>query len=119
MNLRLKTAIGIENLPEAKEVRIDVFVNEQGFTTEFDDIDHIAYHIVFLENDKPICTGRCYQDKENKNNYHIGRVAVIKSHRNKHLGSLIMKTLEDYVQRVGGKSVQLSAQVTAIQFIII
>lgn len=116
MNLTLKSSIGLENLPEAKEIRINVFINEQGFKSEFDEIDDFAYHIVYLDDGKPICTGRCYKDKEDENNYHIGRVAVIKQYRNRHLGSLIMKTLEDYIRQIGGKSVQLSAQVTAMKF---
>ena len=38
------------NLPdEAKEIRLEVFVKEQGFEEEFDDIDETAAHIVLFD----------------------------------------------------------------------
>ena len=34
---------------EAKEIRLEVFVKEQGFEEEFDDIDETAAHIVLFD----------------------------------------------------------------------
>lgn len=31
---------------DAKDIRIEVFMNEQGFENEFDEIDTISHHIV-------------------------------------------------------------------------
>ena len=51
-----------EGIPNyAKEVRQKVFVDEQGFHNEFDDIDETATHIVMFDEDKiPIATCRIF-----------------------------------------------------------
>ena len=41
---------------EAAIIRKAVFVEEQGFENEFDDIDSYANHLVLFDNDKPIAT---------------------------------------------------------------
>ena len=64
---------------EAKNIRIEVFMKEQGFENEFDEIDTISHHIVVFDEGKPI--GTCRFFKEN-NHYTIGRVAVLKKYRN-------------------------------------
>lgn len=111
-----KSAIGLDKIPAAKSVRINVFMKEQGFQNEFDDIDPKAFHIVLFDKDKPIGTGRCYADNCDQKNYHIGRIAVLKEYRKFHLGSQIIKKLEDHIKKVGGNSVQLSSQVSAKNF---
>lgn len=67
---------------EAKDIRIKVFMKEQGFENEFDDIDQISSHIVVFDETKPV--GTCRFFKEN-NHYTIGRVAVLKEYRNQHI----------------------------------
>ena len=43
---------GLNNSPDARAIRQSVFVEEQGFEYEFDDIDEIALHLVLYdEND--------------------------------------------------------------------
>lgn len=39
---------------EAKDIRIKVFMKEQGFENEFDDIDQISSHIVVFDETKPV-----------------------------------------------------------------
>lgn len=116
MSLIIKSGIGLNKTPAAKIIRNKVFVEEQGFQNEFDDIDSFAFHIVLFDKEKPIATGRCYKDKEDKMNYHIGRIAVLKEYRKNHLGESIIKELENHIQKVGGNSVQLSSQVRAKKF---
>ena len=48
---------------EAKNIRETVFVNEQGFNYEFDDIDDIATHLVLYTDDKAAATCRFFIDK--------------------------------------------------------
>lgn len=48
---------------EAKDIRIEVFVKEQGFENEFDEIDTISHHIVAFDERKPIGTCRFFQRK--------------------------------------------------------
>ena len=43
---------------EAKDIRIEVFMKEQGFENEFDKIDTISHHIVVFDEGKPIGTCR-------------------------------------------------------------
>ena len=59
----IKSAIGLEKIAAEKTIRIKIFVKEQGFQNEFDEIDPNAFHIVLFDKDKPIGTGRCYVDK--------------------------------------------------------
>lgn len=50
---------------QAVEIRQKVFVDEQGFQNEFDDIDLIAVHFVLFDDlDVPIATCRVFKDKK-------------------------------------------------------
>ena len=54
-----------DELPlEAKKIREDVFVKEQGFNEEFDIIDKTAKHILISENNIPVATCRIFYSKE-------------------------------------------------------
>ena len=46
---------------DAKKIRTEVFVNEQGFSVEFDDIDDIAVHVVGYDEGVPaaVCSRCC------------------------------------------------------------
>lgn len=100
-----------EGIPDyAKEIRKKVFVDEQGFHDEYDDIDDTAAHIVmFDENKMPVGTCRIFWDSE-MNTYVLGRLAVIKEYRGKKIGSDIVKEAEKYVEKNGGKCLALHAQ---------
>lgn len=100
---------------DARLIREEVFMKEQGFTDEFDDIDNLATHIVFYESTIPIATCRYYKGT-NTDEYIAGRIAIRKDYRGKHLGNLIMKVLEDNIISEGGKLISLSAQLQAKQF---
>ena len=111
----METAIykGISNC--AKEVRQKVFINEQGFQNEFDDIDNTAVHIVLFDNNIPIATCRIFYDTA-MNSYILGRLAVIKEYRSKNIGSFMMQQAEQYIQGQGGKCISLHAQCRAEAF---
>ena len=100
---------------EAREIRSEVFVNEQGFLDEFDDIDGIAKHMIIYEQEQPISTCRIYFSTKNQS-YVIGRIAVIKEWRGKNIGASMLKAAEDNIRQLGGKSAMLSAQVRAKGF---
>ena len=56
-----------DNLCEdAKQIRTEVFVAEQGFETEFDDTDSKARHIVGYDGEKPVAVCRYFYDEEHK-----------------------------------------------------
>lgn len=105
------------SIPEvAKDIRKKVFVDEQGFTAEFDDIDEIAVHLViFDDNSTPIATCRIFKD-DDKDFYVLGRLAVIKEYRGKKLGSLLLSEAEKYIKEKGGKCIVLHAQQKVTDF---
>lgn len=45
---------------EAKTIREAVFINEQGFKDEFDEIDDVAKHVLLFEGDIPVGTCRFF-----------------------------------------------------------
>lgn len=100
-----------QKIPQiATNIRGKVFIEEQGFQEEFDDIDLVAVHfILFDDSEKPIATCRVFKDSK-KDTYILGRLAVTKEYRGKHVGSLIVKKAEEYVKEIGGNELQLHAQ---------
>ena len=55
---------------EAKKIRSEVFVKEQGFYDEYDEFDDIAKHMVMYSNEEPISTCRIYYNSEKELIYH-------------------------------------------------
>lgn len=103
-----------DSLPDAaRQIRVSVFVKEQGFSEEFDALDNVCVHAVMMDGDLPIATCRLWQ--ENKA-WHIGRLAVIRSYRGLGLGQAMLEASEAHVRSVGGHSVTLHAQVRAKEF---
>lgn len=94
---------------DAKKIRTEVFVEEQGFEIEFDDTDKIAKHIVGYNGAKPVAVCRYFYDNEH-NSYMVGRIAVAKEYRGKHYGDKILSFAELKIKEDGVKTVSLSAQ---------
>ena len=93
---------------DAMLVRKTVFIEEQGFKDEFDDIDKIATHLVAYDNGKPIAVCRFFRSDERKS-YLLGRLAVIKDYRKKQLGAAMMKKAEELVKAKNGTAIELHA----------
>ena len=104
----MKTKIFTSLPQDAKDIRIEVFMNEQGFENEFDEIDTISHHIVAFDEEKPI--GTCRFFKEN-NHYTIGRVAVLKKYRNLHIGNSLLESAENEIKKLHGDLIVVHAQV--------
>lgn len=100
---------------EAISIRKTVFVEEQGFIDEFDQIDDIAIHIVLFEGDHPVATCRVYYS-DSKACYIVGRIAVKQEYRGKNYGAEIVKFAENEVRKRDGVIVGLSAQEKAAGF---
>ena len=105
---------GTGQFGDARAVRTDVFVVEQGFQNEFDEIDARAYHAVLYGGERPIATGRTFQDQHG--NWHIGRVAVRKEYRGAGIGVLVMRALEEKLRELHAPGAELSAQIQAVGF---
>ncbi len=97
---------------DLRSIREIVFVEEQGFTDEFDDvaIDNISFHLLLYIEGKPVATGRLYQKDPFQNVYIVGRLAVLSDYRNLNLGSIVLTSLEEKAKQCGATSIELSAQ---------
>ena len=102
-------------VPEARDIREAVFIREQGFANEYDEIDETAKHIVIYDGEKAVATCRIFWcDKENS--HHVGRIAVLKEYRGTGLGRLIMSEAEKLTKSLGGKTLKLGGQLRAAGF---
>ena len=101
--------------PEAKEIRKEVFMEEQGFKNEFDNIDLSATHIVLYDEKSAIATCRIYRYEET-DTYILGRLAVRKEYRHMKMGHAMVAAAEKYVLDKGGAGLALHAQCSASRF---
>lgn len=112
--LEFKLIYGLDGYERAKPLREEVFMDEQGFTFDYDEMDPESWHIVGYDGDVLIGAARVH--KYDDISYKIGRVAVKKSYRNGYVGDLIMKTLQDKIVTLGGIRAVVSAQMSAKGF---
>lgn len=106
---------GEEHTP-SRQIRETVFVEEQGYTLEeeFDEYDAVCPHLVLFEGEAPVATGRLILLPDGTAK--LGRIAVLKSHRGKHLGAKIVEALLEKAKSLGAKRAYVSAQCYAIPF---
>lgn len=105
-----------DELPnDALNLRIKVFVDEQGFVDEVDEFDSVSTHLVMYENEKPVATCRFYL-KEDNETYMFGRLCVLKEYRGKALGREMLVKTEEIVREKGGMAIILHAQYHAKPF---
>lgn len=100
---------------DAKKIREEVFVREQGFENEFDEIDDFATHLVFYEGEEPIAVCRYYKS-ENPKEYWVGRLAILKQYRGRQIGRYMLEVMEENIKEEGGAKISLSAQVRVQDF---
>ncbi len=110
------TSKTFKGLPkEAKQIRQQVFIKEQGFKSEYDEKDDIATHIVIYDGDEAVATCRLYEI-EPKGTYMFGRLAVKKELRGKGIGSMVMLEAQKFAAQNGGSCIVLHAQIGAKEF---
>ena len=100
---------------EAKEIRLEVFVKEQGFEEEFDNIDKTAAHIILFDGSHPVGVCRIFADPES-GRVMIGRVAVRKAFRGRGLGADIIRAAEEYAVENGVGEIWIHSQEQAAGF---
>lgn len=113
---QLSIVQGIENAPEAARLRERVFLEEQGFSTEFDEIDPSAWHLTLFRQGRALAVGRLYPDPSRPGLFIIGRIAADRACRGQGLGRKAVLALEDQARRLGGREIDLSAQCHAQGF---
>ncbi len=100
---------------EATFVRTRVFVEEQGFQNEFDEIDASALHLVASEEGAPVGTCRLFLSAA-RGCYVLGRLAVLKAGRGKGVGQALVRACEKCALEDGQHRIELLAQVRAQGF---
>lgn len=102
--------------PQAMEIRNKVFVEEQGFVDEFDDVDAAATHLVaFSDTNEAIATCRVFLTKKG-GEYTLGRFCVRKAYRGRHIGRRLLEAAEREVASRGGTAIVLHSQLQAKGF---
>ncbi|MET0321434.1 MAG: GNAT family N-acetyltransferase [Duganella sp.] len=99
--------------PDAKLIRTEVFVEEQGVPAELemDNMDPLCLHAVAYDAaGVPVGTGRLLPDG------HIGRMAVRKAGRGTGVGGALLQGLMAQARSRGERHVALSAQSHAAAF---
>lgn len=99
----------------AVRIRENVFLMEQGFADEFDDMDNKATHLVLYYNTISAATCRFYPFEE-EGAYVLGRVAVVREFRGKGIGMHLVGEAEKRIKEAGGTRVLLAAQTLATGF---
>ncbi len=99
---------------DARSIRIRVFVEEQHFVQEIDDLDDEAWHLVVYDGDRPIATARAFLSADGL--CKIGRVAVLPDYRGQHLGEDLMRHMEAEMEKLGARQFKVSAQMRASGF---
>ena len=95
-----------ELVEEAKKIRYEVFVEEQGFNVEIDEIDDIATHCVLYENN--IAIGVCrFFNNHNPNIYHLGRFAIKKEYRKNNNGKKLLLEVINKIKSLNGKEIYI------------
>lgn len=85
------------------------FCGGAGFSGEFDAIDRHALHLLLFTDGRPVGTLRAFTE-DGGTRWHIGRVAVIKSARQLHLGRRMMDLAETELRRRGAAGIAVFAQ---------
>lgn len=99
---------------ESLGIRKTVFVDEQGFVDDVDEIDAAATHFVAYRDGNAI--GTCRSFKQAEGAYVVGRIAVLREHRGQGIGSLLLSAAEENIKSVGGERVLIHAQLHAKGF---
>lgn len=112
MNYSMCISSWTELKNEAQAIRYEVFVIEQQVPVELemDDLDEVSEHAVLSLDGQAIATGRLLP------NAHIGRMAVLASHRGQGAGGLVLAALLEQAKQREVTTVFLSAQQHAIPF---
>lgn len=96
-------------LREGAVIREAIFIGEQHFSYEFDEIDDIAWHLLLTVDGKPAGAARLYESKK-AGVWLIGRVAVLPEYRKLKLGTRLVQECEQKIRELNGTRAELSAQ---------
>ncbi|EKE04741.1 MAG: Acetyltransferase family protein [uncultured bacterium] len=116
MNLKIEIVNTQKAIDTCIDIRRQVFIVEQNVSPEeeADDLESIATHFLAYVDEIPAGTARLV--KINNNLAQIGMVAVLKDHRNKNIGKLLMKEVISHAEKTGIKYLILGSQSYVVGF---
>lgn len=100
---------------DAMTVRQTVFVEEQGFVDDEDEVDAIAVHLVAYDGNKAVATCRVFASSDPEE-YLLGRFAVLKEYRRKGVGRELLLKAEECAAANGARRLSLHSQYHAKGF---
>lgn len=119
MNITVEKITDKERLEQSFSIRLEVFVEEQKVPPdaeldEYDLPESAAVHFLAAVDGQPAGTIRmtAYDDKTAK----LQRLAVRKEYRVHHIGSALVRALEEEAKRAGYQAVLLDGQTQARKF---
>ncbi|AQZ83062.1 GNAT family N-acetyltransferase [Acinetobacter calcoaceticus] len=97
---------------DAKLIREQVFIQEQGIAPEdeWDDLDAMVLHFIVYDREQPIATARLLPQ------HSVGRVAVLMPYRKQGIGKILMEHIIDYARQQNLPYLKLSAQTYVTAF---
>jgi predicted GNAT family N-acyltransferase len=112
--LQVRDADFAADFASIHRVRETVFIDEQRVPREleFDDRDPLCRHVLVLDGEVPVGTGRLDLGNDGK----VGRVAVVAAHRRCGAGTLIMDRLHAIARAEKHPRLWCHAQLTAVPF---
>lgn len=100
---------------ESLDIRLEVFVDEQGFDDREGDEDASATHLVAYDGEEAIGTLRILKT-DDEGVYLFGRLAVLKERRGEGIGKALVIRGEEHVRSLGAEAVIIQAQEHAVPF---
>lgn len=97
---------------DAKYIREQVFIQEQGIAPEdeWDDLDAVVLHFIVSDKEQPIATARLLPQ------HSVGRVAVLMPYRKQGIGKILMQHIIEYARNHKMPYLKLSAQTYVTAF---
>ena len=113
--VEISRVISEEQMKLVRDIRLEVFVGEQGVPVELemDKLDNEAIHVLAYVDGVPAGCGRLLLKGEEAK---IGRIAVKKNMRRYGIGTGICKLLIAIAVDHGVERIYLGAQLTAVEF---
>ena len=115
LNVQVTTISSRKELAKAYTIRTRVFVREQGVPQEIemDRDDKRAIHFLAFASGKAVGTARVVLHRGSAK---IGRMAVLKGHRGRRIGTKLLKRAIVMAKKQGAQQIYLHAQVPVIGF---
>ena len=102
----------------AYQIRVQVFVQEQGIAVEeeLDDLDPVCTHFILMDTLDQKVVGTCRLVPQDSTECHLGRMCILKEYRNQGLAKLLCDHFDVEARHQNYKIVTIHAQCSAQQF---